>query len=31
MVAAQVKMAREQGQAAADATQNVEAGLAEAT
>lgn len=29
-VAAQVKMAREQGQAAADATQNVEAGLAEA-
>jgi len=29
-VAAQVKMAREQGQSAADATQNVEAGLAEA-
>jgi len=29
-IAAQVKMAREQGQAAADATQNVEAGLAEA-
>lgn len=29
-VAAQAKMAREQGQAAADATQNVEAGLAEA-
>jgi hypothetical protein len=28
--AAQVRMAREQGQAAADATQNVEAGLAEA-
>jgi hypothetical protein len=30
MAAAQVKMAREQGQSAADATQNVEAGLAEA-
>jgi hypothetical protein len=29
-IAAQVKMAREQGQGAADATQNVEAGLAEA-
>jgi hypothetical protein len=29
-IAAQVKMAREQGQSAADATQNVEAGLAEA-
>jgi hypothetical protein len=30
MAASQVKMAREQGQSAADATQNVEAGLAEA-